>query len=589
VHENTVTGNGARLRRLVAIFSVIAPVMVLGQAPSPQQQSSGEPQNPVTVRSTTRLVQVSVVVHDKKGEPVADLKKEDFTITEKGKPQDIAFFAVESAGRLPGNPPKLPPNVYSNRLVEKQGVPGSVTVILFDALNTKWSDQAYARQQVIKFLQQLQPEDRVAIYLLGRGLRVLHDYTTDSTALLAALGRFHGEHLPDLAASEPSPDAVQDNSTNPIAFGLDFLQPSNAEQEFFTTNRVLNTLAALKAIASHLANVPGRKNLIWVSGGFPLDYGFDQEPDPRRADFRRTYYDETEAAVRAVNNAGISIYPVDARGLIIGRDAMTADMQSGPVNPRQPPRARLGPTVPNLDTMRLLADRTGGRAAYNTNDLKNAIRNAVDDSKVTYMLAYYPAENAQDGKFHDIKIKVGRSGVNVRYRKGYFALPDVAQNDKTRKSDLSTAVWSPVDATSVGLNGRVDFPNSPDQNAMAVYAQIDPLGITLEQNGDRWQGKIDLLFIQRDDQGHEYTGATDTITLNLLKDNYMKVVRSGIVYKKDLQRDPKATNLRIVVRDGMTGAMGSLTIAYRDLLLRNGQHIDVPQPGAKPLRPRQAR
>lgn len=566
------------------------PLIALAQAPpSPPQQASSQPQNPVTLRSTTRLVQVSVVVHDKKGEPVADLKKEDFTITEKGKPQEIAFFGVQAAGSLPGKVPKLPPNVYSNRLVEKQGVPGSVTVILFDALNTKWTDQAYARQQVIKFLEQLQPQDHVAIYLLSRGLRVLHDYTTDSTALLAALGRFHGEHLPDLAASEPSPDPVEDSGGNPAAFGLDFLQPTGAEQEFYTTNRVVNTLAGLKAIAAHLANVPGRKNLIWVSGGFPLDYGFDQEPDPRRVDFRRTYYDEIEAAVRAVNNAGISIYPVDARGLIIGRDAMTADMRSGPINPRQPPRARLGPTVPNLDTMRLLADRTGGRAAYNTNDLKNAIRNAVDDSKVTYMLAYYPAENAQDGKFHEIKIKVDRPGVNVRYRKGYFALADIAQNDKTRKSDLSTAAWSPVDATSVGLNARVDFANSPDQNAMTVFAQIDPLGVTLEQNGDRWQGKVDLMFIQRDDQGHEYAGATDTITLNLLKDNYIKAVQAGIVYRKDLQRDPKATNLRIVVRDGTTGAMGSLTMPYRELLLRNGQHIDVPQPGAKPLRPRQAR
>lgn len=562
------------------VFGVLAPAAIAAQAP-PEQQAPA-----ATLRSTTRLVQVSVVVHDKKGEPVADLKKEDFTITERGKAQDIAFFAVESAGKLPGRVPQLPPNVFSNRLVEKQGVPGSVTVILFDALNTKWTDQAYARQQVIKFLEQLQPQDRVAIYLLSRGLRILHDYTTDSTALLAALGRFHGEHLPDLSASEPASDAVQDAANNPMGFGLDFLPPSNAEAEFFTSNRVLSTLAALKAIASHLANVPGRKNLIWVSGGFPLDYGFDQEPDPRRADFRRTYYDETEAAVRAVNNAGISIYPVDARGLIIGRDAMTADMPPGRFNPRQPPRAKLAPTVPNLDTMRLLADRTGGRASYNTNDLKTAIRNAIDDSKVTYTLAYYPAENAQDGKFHEIKIKVDRPGINVRYRKGYFALSDIAQSDKTRKSDLSTAVWTPVDATSVGLNARVDIPGAPDQSAMIVYAQIDPLGITLEQNNGRWQGKLDLLFVQRDDQGHEYTGATDTLTLNLLRENYLKVIRSGIIYKKDLQRDLKATNLRIVVRDGATGAMGTLTMPYRELLLRNGDHITLPPARPKLQNPR---
>ena len=110
--------------------------------------------------------------------------------------------------------------------------------------------------------------------------------------------------------------------------------------------------------------------------------------------------------------------------------------------------------------------------------------------------------------------------------------------------------------------------------------------MTLDQHGDRWQGQIDLAFVQRDDQGHQYSGINDTLKMNFLRDNYEKVARSGILYRKDLQRDAKATNLRIVVRDAPTGAMGTITVPYRELILQNGQHLEMPDPARKPLRPR---
>src|SRR3954454_13449478 len=114
---------------------------------APAQTSQPAEQSPLLLRSNTRLVQISVVVHNRKGEPVADLKKEDFTLTEKGKPQTISVFSVESTGKLAAPPIKLPPHIFSNRLMERSGVPSSVTVILLDSLNTKWQDQVYAKKQ----------------------------------------------------------------------------------------------------------------------------------------------------------------------------------------------------------------------------------------------------------------------------------------------------------------------------------------------------------------------------------------------------------------------------------------------------------
>jgi VWFA-related protein len=544
----------------------LSALILLGQTAdtSPQNKPapSGSPtptdsRPPVTIKSTTRLVQVSVVVHNRKGEPVTDLKKGDFTLFEKGKPQQISVFSMESTGKLATPAVKLPQNIFSNRLNQRSGVPSSVTVILLDALNTAWTDQTYAKGQVVKFLEQIQPEDRVAIYSLGRGLKILHDYTTDSTRLLAALKNFRGQNLPDLSASEPGvPNAVTED------FNLDSLFDSHAESDFFTTNRVLNTLKALEVIANHLASLPGRKNLIWVSGGFPLSIGFDEIPDinsPSRE--RRTFTDEMDGAIRALNNAGISVYPVDARGLVLGNNFMDAS-QRGSVS-RMPPKQSLRPTVDNLDTMEELASRTGGRAAYNTNDLKNAVRKAMEDAKVTYTLGYYPANSELDGKFRDLKIKVDRPGLDVRYRKGYFAFREPKQDDKVRKDEIRNAVWSPLDATALAINARVDLVNKPEPNTLSVYTQIDPVNLNITQNGDRFQGKIDILFVQKDEQGHEYGGGiADTLDLNFKQDTYMAMLKKGMIYSRVFPKQAKATELRIIVRDTLTGSTGSITIPY---------------------------
>src|SRR5260370_2137977 len=123
-------------------------------------------QNQPTIRVTTRLVQVNVVVHDRKGEPLSDLKKEDFTILDKGKEQKVAVFAVDSIDAPRKAWPALPPNIFSNR-VQRPASPTSTTVILFDGLTTRFQAQAYARGQIVKFLGEIQPHNRDALYLLG--------------------------------------------------------------------------------------------------------------------------------------------------------------------------------------------------------------------------------------------------------------------------------------------------------------------------------------------------------------------------------------------------------------------------------------
>ena len=201
------------------------------------------------------MVQVSVVVQDKHGNPILGLTKNDFTLLDEKHPQAIQLFSVETSAIPEHAPVPLAPDTYTNRLAERSAVPQSVTVILLDALNTEISDQESARRQVIKFLSQLQPQDRVGIYTLDYRLNVLHDFTTDSSALLESLKKYQGERLPDEAASVPRKvdTPPQRGGGAAVGAGADalaiFLSSSvERESNYYTRKRVLITTDALRPL-----------------------------------------------------------------------------------------------------------------------------------------------------------------------------------------------------------------------------------------------------------------------------------------------------------------------------------------------------
>jgi VWFA-related protein len=171
--------------------------------------------------------------------------------------------------------------------------------------------------------------------------------------------------------------------------------------DFYTVNRVERTAGTLEDIANHLAPLPGRKNLIWVSGSFPLYIWLDAPYTPAIAtQERRTFSNEIERAARALNNAGLAIYPVDARGLIAPSFANRRPGSTrGDIPGRRGYQApiTLSPNRANFDALNTLADRTGGRVFYHTNDILGSIRRAIDDSRVTYVLGYYPSHGQWDG------------------------------------------------------------------------------------------------------------------------------------------------------------------------------------------------
>jgi VWFA-related protein len=547
-------------------------------------------QEPPTLRVTTRLVEVNVIVTDKQGQPVTGLAKNDFTITENGKPQTIASFSAETLRVLPPPAEPLPPGVYTNRYELKGGAPSSVTVILFDLMNTKFRDRTNARQELVKFLRaQLKPDYRIALYALDTELLLLYDFTNDATRLVQALDRYQPRTL-------AGPDTVERAAPNTGIGALDqyLMRADQIMSDMDAVSRVRKTAAALEAVAHRVAALPGRKNLVWVTGGIPFSLGLGPRPmqDPvkrtKRAQIpsgmdrsknpidagnddifieypaasKRIFDAENERVARAMDAADLAVYPVDAQGLL-GNPAVDArNRKSLEFEQRRKTTATVLPEefYSNRETMKSIAERTGGTAFLDDNDTGRAIRMAVEDSRVNYVLSYHPSHGRWDGHFQRIKVSVNRPGISVRHRGGYLALPDEAVGTNDRQASLMQTARSPLDATGVRLVVATR-PDTPAPGRLALRILIEASDLALTEKGGHWVGKIDLAYVQQPaPDGKGATLVKDEVNINLSPQDYAKVIEEGLIIPKEASMASSAYRLKVIVRDAHSGAAGSVEI-----------------------------
>ena len=501
-------------------------------------------QEPV-IRVNTRLIQVNVVVHDKNG-PVANLTKEDFTVFDKGAPQRIAVFNVykTAAANAPGK--QLPPGLFTNRLDLRPDHPSSVTVLLLDVLNTAFEDQSYVREQALKFLSTLQRGDRVALYLLTtRGVQVIHDFTGDAQSVADDVARMQGrKSVADRATSAPPPANVPASGmAGGVMAVLSALlaQNTNEMNRHYTVDRARLTAQAMIAIGRHLGRVPGRKNLVWVSGSFPLQLGWSQN---QVSDSVRVQSFVKDAA-KSLSSADVAVYPVDARGLIA--------MRGAPGNMRM---ARASAVTNNQDTMRTFADATGGRAFYNTNGIAEAMRKAMDDATVTYTLGFYADAEKFDGSFHDLKVRVDRSNLDVRYRSGYFAMDTPAPSDRERSALERREADSPLESTGIGLTAAIARAG----RSFRLDVTMDVSDLKLKQADNRWTGKAEITYFRQAADGRRLGLTSRTVNFNVTGEVYRKTLDEGLVLGEIIDPVQDLDHIRIVAIDQDSGVVGSLIV-----------------------------
>ena len=537
---------------------------------SSQAPPSFTPQSTPVIRSTSRLVQVSVVVLDKRGQSVSGLTRDDFELFENGKPQRIDVFApFTRPAAAPPAPSTVAPGTFSNRGGPQARVAGTVSVVLLDGLNTRIEDQQNAKQQVIRFLEQLRPDDRVALYTLGSSPRVLHDFTRDTASLLAAIQKFRGRSSVEM---DPALTTKLVGTPDDEAIGTWLSEANTRVENFMEQTRALRTLDALEAIADHMAHLPGRKNLLWVSGGFPFAFGQDDLPSQNVLSAeKRQFFHEMERTARALNDANVVLYPVDARGLIGAftdpnfnqAGAVTGRLRrtfGGGMEPVRSPIVSLSDTGPTIETMKELAERTGGRAFYNSNDIRSALRRAVDETRDTYELGFYPTHGKWDGSFRELRVRVRRPGVQVRHRNGYIAYAGQPKTAEDHAALMNSAARNPLDATALGVSVRLSPVPEGIGSPRTFEITLDPKDLVFRQENGRWIGAVRVLLAKKNSEGLLGNWETHTINLRLTQFSYDRAMREGLHLDGQFRMPPEVRELRVVVCDDNSGSMGSLSV-----------------------------
>lgn len=434
-----------------------------GQAtaqPLPQaetQQSGEQPErSQQPIRSGINFVSVDVIVTDGKGEPVLDLKPEDFTVTEDGKPQTVESFTVVKIDAVAQDENRPTTAIRTDYDEEREATRADVRlfVLFLDDYHVRRGNDMAVRKPLVEFVQnQLDPADMVAVMYPLTSVTDIH-FTRNRNATISAIQGFQGRKF-------------------------DY-QPRNAFEEQYayypaaTVERVRNqvTMGALKAAAVRLGGLrEGRKSIIFISEGFTTTLPAQLNdpvaampgrgnPVARRPSPGTDMINERENMINTsdmmtdmrdvfdvANRQNTSIYPVDPRGLATGE----YDINEG-----------VGMTVDrhhlaaSLDTLRTLAANTDGRAIINRNDLATGMRQIIRDSSAYYLLGYNSSQSPTDGRFHEIRVRVNRRGLDVRARKGYWAVTaeEAARANAPAKPGPPTAVTSALNAIAEPDRGR---------------------------------------------------------------------------------------------------------------------------------------
>lgn len=574
-----------------------------------EQQADPSPGPVDVLKIKTRLVVVDVVVRDKKGAVVTDLKKQDFRVAENGKEQPISIFSFQHPGEgeaLPLQDAKLPPNVFKNRAKFQPN--RALNIMLIDALNCTLLNQAYVRSEMVKFLEKLPEGQPIAIFAMGKKLQMLQDFTTDLTDLKRVIHTFKGESSPVLSSPTGTPEApmVLTGWAEQLAFEKDpalliqvndFAQEAGSGQIDF---RIQYTMAALNSLARMLSGYPGRKNLIWITESVPLNIfpdiktvGFSannqslrlgQSGDPKldreqRAAMQReqkstaqnvrNYSDQLALIGNLLADAQVAVYPVDARGLVGPAFTNVANNVSG--------QGAIGGLVNKIEgkqaeelfeahyNMLDIAEKTGGLAFYNRNDLDVAVRDGIDDGATYYTLGYYPEDKTWNGQFRKIRVSVDLAGAKVRHREGYFAIDRVAysrQHPGQRDYDFSMALNSnyPV-STTLPFEATVLAPPQSGDSKVRINFALNSQQITFEKTADGLQSaQVDCAARAFSPKNGDHPVKTDggRMDAKLNPEQFDKISKSFLPCQVSLDLPPGLYLLRLAVRDNLSGTLGSL-------------------------------
>jgi VWFA-related protein len=544
-----------------------APATRTGQAPAPAPTDT-QPVPPVTFRAEIEYVEVDAVVTDERANLVKGLTKEDFDVYEDGVLQKVAFFSpivipVERLDRFVNESRPIVPDVRSNA----RPFEGRIYVLLLDNRHTAALRSALVKRAAHEFIDKyLGANDVAAVIHTSGATDASQEFTNDPRLLHASIDRFIGQKLRSRTLErldeynrnpllQPQPSS-SDGTSGSGQTGRDVkvLDPLDAERGFYARS----TLGTLRNLADFMGSIRGRrKAILMFSEG--IDYPIYDVFDSRDAS---TIVSDTRDAIAAASKANVNFYTIDPRGLH-GMGDENMELGGFPADPSYNinPQAFDDERRLSVDSLKVLAEQTGGFAAVESNDYSNAYDRIVRENSSYYVLGYYPPSNKRDGKFHKIEVKLKRPGLHVTARKGYAA--------PKGKGEVTTV--DPSAGTSVALKDLLNSPlQQPGLTLSVVAAPFDApkdnVAVTIEIVGRNlkftpdkglFTNTVEVSMLPLEARGKAQQGRRSEVKLNLKPQTAQVMAATAVRLSPRLTLPPGRYQLRVAAKEtgGMTGSV----------------------------------
>lgn len=593
------------MKRFLISWLALALCLALAAAQTPVAPQKPADDTPDEVlRITTELVQTDVVVVDDKEQIISDLKIEDFELYDNGKKQDVKFLefvSVDSGRRTEGTRPggapteTTPVAIDQGKEVTAKDVKRIVAFVI-DDLTIPVADLNEVRKMLLDFVNnKMKDGDLVAVVRVVGGKGLLQQFTGDRVMLRRAIAAIRPVAHPFSLANPADPPRIED----PQAFAVGDAEAGAPEQQFveeveqlsesYTPTdeinqffRGLSSLATASFVIDSLKEVPGHKNLVIISGGIPIF-----SSGTTGSAFTNTTYmlnRLSDAAIRA----GVVISALDPRGLkatpgVVGFSATpgrsnyeseimgrgTGFGRGGAVD-----TAAFGPMLAGGGEglgLSTVAKLTGGVAIRNTNDLPAGLDRIMARSNGYYVLAYTPQVKF-DRKFHKLEVKVRRGGAKVYHHHGYMAREDKPRAERTKEELIVSAARSPLARRDIDVTPNVGVKLLPENKAsLDIHMLIDAKKLQFVESGGRYKTSFDVVGFVLDQLGQQRGGFSETVNLNLTKENYQQAINEGLVYSAESELPPGFYQLRSVVREAATGNIGTFSKYFEIPDLKKGR------------------
>jgi len=523
----------------------------VAQAPVQPQNAKGDQGGGglYRMRVESELVLVNVVARDKHGNPITDLKQGDFTLLEDGKPQRIQSFDFENLDTKPlvaktgpaqteANGPVTPPKPILTRKDADEALSNKRVIVLFFDLTSMGPDETERSMQAArKYVQtKMTSADLIAIVTLASSLRLDQDFTNDQAQLLKVLNRFsHSEGQGMDNGSTGDADGIEESGNA--------YTPDETEYNQFNTDRKLQALQSLSQI---LGKFNQKKSIIYFSSGM-TQTGIENQAALR-------------AAINTAVKANVAIYTMDSRGLEAeppGGTASTASLRGTAMYSGAAVQSSLDANFASQETLTTLSGDTGGKAFLDTNDLGEVFDRVQRDTSVYYVLGYKSSNPLKDGKYRHIQVKTNRQGLNLEFRKGYYAPKDFQHfNNEDKQQQMQDELASELPDTDVALYMAASYFRMDDRRFYVPVALVVPGSqIPFTKGGDKDKASLDIIGEVQDELKRTVGSVHETVKLSL--DASQEVKRKNVQYSTGFMLLTGKYHFKFVVRENQSGRLGS--------------------------------